>query len=250
MNDPYVIKMEKFEGPLDLLLQLIEQEKLPITEISLVSVTDQYIGYLKTFEKRSPEILADFLVIAAKLLVIKSRALLPFLQVNDEEVESDIRELEERLKLYQRFKGLAQAVGQLWDGPAQSYEREFQEPHLDIFMPPKNLSVAVLNEAIGRILRYMSRPQDLQESVKAKLEKTIRLEEKIKFIQNYFQKVNRLQLSDLLKDSKTRAEIVVTFLALLELIKQNIIAFHQAEVFGEAVFEPRLVATAPEREGE
>jgi len=232
----HIIKIQKFEGPLDLLLQLIEKEELSITEVSLVAVTDQYISYLKTFENRPPETLADFLVIATKLLLIKSRALLPFLSEADEEVEEDLRELEERLKLYKRFKELAKEVGILWSSPNISYEREFSYPQNDIFIPPHNLCVESLSGAISKALLYTQKTQEIKESVKVKMENVMRLEEKIKRIQDFFSKVSQARLSELLKDSKNRAEIIVTFLALLELVKQNIVAFKQEKIFGETEF--------------
>jgi len=234
--EDHIIKIQKFEGPLDLLLQLIEKEELSITEVSLVAVTDQYISYLKTFEKISPEALADFLVIAAKLLLIKSRALLPFLSEADEDVEEDLKELEERLKLYKKFKELAKEVGVLWSSPHISYEREFSYPQDDIFIPPHNLCVALLSDAIAKVLLYTQKTQEIKESVKVKMENVMRLEEKIKRIQEFFSKVGQAKLSELLKDSKNRAEIIVTFLALLELVRQNIVAFKQEKIFGETEF--------------
>ena len=91
------IKIENFEGPLDLLLQLIEQEELDITQVSLSAVAEQFISYLETIEKKEPEMLADFLLIAAKLLYIKSRALLPELEM---ELEEDSIDLARQLKMY------------------------------------------------------------------------------------------------------------------------------------------------------
>jgi segregation and condensation protein A len=249
MDEQYIIKIQKFEGPLDLLLQLIEKEELSITEVSLVAVTDQYVSYLKTFENRSPEMLADFLVIAAKLLLIKSRALLPFLSEADEEVEEDLRELEERLKLYKKFKELAKEVGILWSSPNISYEREFSYPQNDIFIPPHNLCLSSLSDAISKVLLYTQKTQEIKEGMKTKMENVIRLEEKIKRMRDFFAKVAQAKLSEILKDSKNKAEIIVTFLALLELVKQNIVAFKQEKIFGETEFNVKSkieTAAAPD----
>ena len=94
------IKIENFEGPLDLLLQLIEREELDITTVSLLDVADQYINYLSKIEDKKPEMLADFLLIAAKLLYIKSRALLPELETDSDE---DSMDLARQLKMYKKF---------------------------------------------------------------------------------------------------------------------------------------------------
>src|SRR3989344_3794745 len=102
----YIMKQEKFEGPMELLLELIEKEKLSISEISLAKVADEYISYVKGLEKIDPEELAEFLVVAAHLMLIKSRSLLPQLKLTEEE-EGSIEELEKRLKEYQRLRQLA-----------------------------------------------------------------------------------------------------------------------------------------------
>ena len=109
----YQIKQDKFEGPVDVLLELIEGQKLSINEISLGKVTDEFIAYFKKLEEHETadqEVLAEFLVIAAQLLLIKSRSLLPQFQVSPEE-EGSVAELVDRLRQYQRLKELAQELG-------------------------------------------------------------------------------------------------------------------------------------------
>src|SRR3990167_8700851 len=155
----YKVNLEKFSGPLDLLLSIIEEKKLGISEISLSQVADQFLEYLKKLEntqelkeniKSSSEyqrILADFLVIASRLILIKSRSLLPILVLSDEE-EGDIKDLEERLKIYQKFRALGQELGHFAKDRAPYFSREYflnlplvyGEQGRTIFYPPKNIS--------------------------------------------------------------------------------------------------------------
>ena len=115
-------KIDKFEGPLGLLLQLIEKEELDITQISLAKIADQYIEYIKQAKELKPEELADFLVVAAKLLLIKSRALLPFLKG---EAEQEIQEFEEQLRMYQEFLSAAKKLEIIIGQKRFSFAREF-----------------------------------------------------------------------------------------------------------------------------
>src|SRR3989344_3413513 len=138
----YQIKQEKFEGPLDLLLELIQAEKLSISEISLAKVTDEFITHVKGLEtegRQDPELLAEFLVIASQLLLIKSRSLLPEFQTSPEE-EASIRELEDRLTEYQKIKELAHELGALAAGGPKSFSREEDSGHTAGVAPPEKLA--------------------------------------------------------------------------------------------------------------
>ena len=115
-------KLEQFEGPLDLLLQLIEDQKLEITNISLAQVTDQYIQYLNHAHDLRPEDLADFLVVAAKLLYLKSRALLPALRLDEE--EADAGELEKQLKIYKEYLDASKKIEQMIKAGHFAFARE------------------------------------------------------------------------------------------------------------------------------
>ena len=119
----YRFKLEKFEGPLDLLLELIEKEELRITELSLAKVADQYLEYIKNNENIHLENLSDFLSVASKLILIKSRALLPVLQFTDEE-EGEIQDLARQLEEYKRFKEASQVLSRLEDESGKLYYRQ------------------------------------------------------------------------------------------------------------------------------
>lgn len=136
------IKIEKFQGPLNLLLQLIEKEEMDIAEVSLAKIADQYIEYIKITDKISPDDMADFLVVAARLLLIKSKALLPYLCAGEEEEE--IKELENQLKMYKEFLEAAKGVDFLLGKKKFMFGREFNRKlilnNLNFFSPPrKNL---------------------------------------------------------------------------------------------------------------
>lgn len=228
---PYTVKQEKFEGPLDLLLELIQGEKLSINEISLARVTDEFIAYLKTLQERGEadqEILAEFLVVAATLLLIKSRSLLPQFQPSPEE-EASIGELERRLAEYQRQKELAQELGRLARGGPKSFAREAFAGRPEVFYPPPRLRPAMLADAFAALIAALPKAVKLAEE---KIKKIISLEEKIRELERSLQQKVERAFSELVAGAKEKVEVIVSFLALLELIKQKLITAEQRERFG------------------
>lgn len=225
------IKLEKFEGPLGLLLQLIEQEKLEITDIALSQVTESYLSYLKGASEIPEEELADFLVIAAKLLLLKSKSLLPNLSLEAEEGLN----LADQLKMYKEFVEAAKKVEALIKKKKFAYFREVILRPEDVgFFPPRGLKVEKIKKTFEEILE---RIRPWVEMPRQTLEKTISIKEKIFYIQNLLKKGGRLGFAQLLRQARTKAEIIVSFLALLELVKQQTIIVAQDEVFEEIVVE-------------
>jgi len=226
-----IIKLEKFEGPLGLLLQLIEKEELDITQISLAKIADQYIEYIRNAAAMKPEELADFLVVAAKLLLIKSRALLPFLKGEEEE---EIQEFEDQLKMYQEFLQAAKKLEAIIGKKRFSFAREFDRRAIllsaRLFSPPKKLTAAELGGVFKEIINSVRLVEKLEEK---SLEQAVNIEEKILAIQQTL--INRLKISfsHILAAAQSKTEIIVSFLALLELIKQKEIIVGQVEMFGE-----------------
>ena len=108
----YTVRLQQFEGPLDLLLELIEKEKLDITEISLASVAEQYLEYLNNLQNISPGVLVNFLTVASKLILIKSRSILPTLEISEEE-EEEIQDLKKQLEEYKKFKDASKIIGKI-----------------------------------------------------------------------------------------------------------------------------------------
>lgn len=224
----YKIKLEKFEGPLDLLLRLIEEEELDITEVSLAQVTEQYIAYLNSVPDIRPDELADFLVVAAKLLYIKSKILLPQLEIEDEE-EGD---LEKQLKIYRVFHLAAKSIQKMIGRKRFSYIREVRGARVidPIFTPPKGLTTKTIKEIFIEVLKKIEPIVNLPQEV---MEKTVSIQEKISQIQEAIQRGISLNFYALLKSAESKTEIIVTFLALLELVKQQVIVVAQQEAFSD-----------------
>ena len=227
----FEVKQERYEGPLDLLLDLIEREKLPINEISLATVTDGFLARVKAMEKIDQETLAEFLVIAAQLMLLKSRSLLPHLELSQEE-EASIEDLERRLALYQKLKMLAGELKRLESQGSRIFAREAFLGIPTIFYPPPKCSPSLISQTFGAILRTLPQLQTLAEE---KLKKVISLEEKIREIQARLAKRLERAFSEIVKGSKEKIEIVVSFLAILELAKQKLVSLHQGELFEEII---------------
>lgn len=227
-----IVKLEKFEGPLSLLLQLIEQEELDITQISLAKIADEYIEYINNSANIDPEEMADFLVVAARLLLIKSRALLPYLYPEE---EKEIEELEQQLRMYKEFLEAMKKIEVFLKKKKFMFARQFNRRAMmlseQLFSPPKNLKAgelaAVFSEFIGRI-----RPAE-EELAEETLNRKINIEDKILAIQRSLFDRIKIGFSKILAESKSKTEIIVSFLAMLELIKRREIIVEQANLFGE-----------------
>lgn len=222
---PYKVKLEKFEGPLDLLLQLIESEDLPITEVSLAKVTEQYVEHLQTLEQKNPDELADFLVVAAKLLLIKSRVLLPALEVG---LEEDGFSLEDQLKLYREYAAASRRVGQFISKHRFAFAREKALFQTGVFAPPTGVTpqklVAVFLDVLSALLPIMELP-------KSAVLRTLSIKEKIEELRSLILKRAETSFSAMIRGARNKTEIIVSFLALLELIKQKIINVSQENIF-------------------
>ena len=221
------ITIKQFEGPLDLLLSLIEEQKLDITQIALAEVTEQFLNYVTQLEQIEPTSLADYLNIAARLLVIKSKAILPSLEVetDDEEPEED---LTEKLILYKQFKLVAKHLQELDRRKQQSFTRSLVFSQRINFWPDPNVNSETLHSAILQVVQQL---KELDNLPKAKVREAVSIQEKISELQNKLVGNIETKLSELIKDSKNKGEVIITFLALLELIKQRIFTVNQDELF-------------------
>lgn len=228
-KDSYRVKQERFEGPLDLLLDLISREKLPINEISLSRVTEEYLREVEKMESINRDALADFLVIASQLMLLKSRSLLPHLELSKEEEES-IGDLERRLREYARLKELAGELKKLEKRGADIYAREAYLGMPTIFYPPEKASPGILAAVFAAIIKTLPVSEELREE---KIRKVISLEEKIREIQARLTKSVDQAFSEIVKGSKEKVEVIVSFLAILELAKQKIVLLHQDQSFGD-----------------
>ncbi len=223
----YKVKLEHFEGPMDLLLQLIEGEQLDITSISLSKVTDQYVAYLKEVEEKRPEDFADFLYIAARLLYLKSKTLLPYLK---QEEEQDALPLELQLKLYKEFYEASKKIHALILERNYSYFRDRPLPERGVFIPPKNVSVKKLAKIFREILDYL---EPIVALPKTTLKRVISIKEKISQIISLVSKSLTLNFKEVIKGAKSKTEVVISFLAMLQLVKDRVVDVEQKGLFQE-----------------
>lgn len=220
-------KLQQFEGPLDLLLQMIQKEELDISTITLAAVAEQFVSYIQQNpDGISGEELTDFLVVATQLLLLKSQLLLPDL-ASDEEISPDA--LETQLKLYRRFVDAARAL-QTRIGQHRFLYARVKSP-LNIrakFSPPPSLKPEEMARMMHAVIERLQPIVILPESV---MEKTVTLHEKMLDIQNLLRKSQGLSFRSLLGDSRSKIEQIVSFLALLELVKQQEVLVTQDRPF-------------------
>lgn len=228
----YQLKLEKFEGPLDLLLQMIEQDKLNISEISLAEMADQYVEYI-TLNKDTINAneLSDFLLVAAKLLLIKSRYLMPFLKTEEDE---EIGDLETRLKIYKEFLEASRGINTYYENGNTAFSRPIFLPEKEAsFYPPKQFSAGNLKEMFESLLSRLTPSFKIDEE---RFEKRVTVQEKLDQIKILLLKQVELGFSNLL-GTREKSEIIVSFLAVLELVKQRFIFVEQEGYFEEIVIK-------------
>src|SRR3989344_234415 len=227
----YEFKIEKFFGPIEKLLELIEEKKMEITEVSLAEVVADFLNYLKTIEEKEPHMLADFVVIASRLILIKSKALLPTLELNEEEKE-DVKDLEERLRRYAEFKPAMVLFKKFFEANNFSVSRQFLNNHEPIFYPADNFNITNMQAAMKSIFEIFSRLAIETQKIEPEL---IKLEDKINEI---IKKIESgiAKFSDVTKE-KSRREIVILFLALLHLLKEQLIKVEQNEGENDIIFK-------------
>lgn len=219
----------EFEGPLDLLLSLIEDKKLDITNVALAEVTQQFLEHVRKLESTSPIVLADYLAVAAKLLVIKSKAILPDLVTPEDEPDA-ARDLESQLRVYKQYKDIARGLGKFIDKSGQSFVRQSVFAQRVSFFPDSAVNQSVMKSAMNRILTSLSELESLPE---ARIREAVSIQEKITHLQNMLTESIETRLSHVLSTAKSRHEAIVTFLALLELIKQRILTVEQEASFAD-----------------
>lgn len=230
----YTVRVPVYEGPLDLLLQLIEHAELDITAVSLAHVTDQYLAYIHTMQVPAGEISA-FLVVAAKLLQIKSEALLPRPPLREPGEEEDVGEaLARQLVIYKRFKEIANLLQERQEERLRTYLRVAPPPKVESRLDLSDITLADLLEAAESIFAEEQEKQALETVISAP---KITIREKVALIARILQKGKQASFRDLIGQKPTRLEVVVTFLALLELVKCYHVAARQAGLFGEIEIE-------------
>jgi segregation and condensation protein A len=225
----YRIQLPQFEGPLELLLALIEKQKLDVTRVSLAEVTDQYLEYISKKENISLENLSWFLAIAAKLILIKSKALLPLLHFDDEE-EEEIQDLEHQLREYKKFKEASFRLKALFEIGHRSFSRESYLGVRSVFYPPQNVRAQHLKTYFLSVLGGITIFEKLEEKV---MEEVMTLEEKIVSLQETLRYRVQTSFAEVVSSAKDRVEVIVSFLAMLELVKQRVIYAEQEGLFSD-----------------
>lgn len=223
----FEVKIEQYAGPLQLLLELIEKEKLPITDISLAQVTDDYLKYMVAHEP-IPEELADFLVIATRLLLIKSHAILPREELLEEEGQTT---LAAQLALYKIFVEAANILDKTQQKNHYAFERAVPDVVKTTgFALPQGLTSSMLSEAFARLLKYLEPFFKLQQ---AAIERIVSVKERLAQIQEAMLTRSRMTFKEMVGQGKSKVDIVVSFLALLELVKQRTVQVVQSKPFAE-----------------
>ncbi len=226
----FVIKHEQFEGPLDLLLTLIEKRKLFVNDISLSKVTDDYIEYLQKNSFTMGDA-ASFILIASTLLLIKSKSLLPALTLTDEE-EKDVSDLQIRLSLYEIYRRASNKIRGLF-GKTILFSRNKSKITDPVFSPDASMTLKNLHTAVQGVINALPKKEKLPE---IKVKKIMSLEEMIDSLSTRVQSSLRMSFKDFSK-TKERVEVIVSFLALLELVKNGVVLAEQSESFSDIHME-------------
>jgi len=223
----YQVDLEQFNGPLDLLLKLIQGKELDISKISLVKIADQYLAYLDEHEGEiDTDGLADFLWIGSKLIYLKSRLLVPIAIDEDDE---ELDDLEKQLKIYKEYLDASKDITKTIKQKNFCYSAVRQELVAG-FYPPQNFKIGDLQSAFERVLSDLVPINKLPQRAIARI---VSLKQRIGEIKNYILKRARINFNALLQNKKCSSEIIVTFLAVLELSKQNSVDILQDELFSE-----------------
>jgi segregation and condensation protein A len=228
----FSVKTSVFEGPLDLLLDLVEKRKLLINDISLADVTDEYMRQVSLMQELSLPNTAQFITLAATLLLVKSKSLLPVLELTEEE-EQGIEDLEERLKRYQIIKNVAVPL-QATFGTQILYAPQFTPPAVTVFVPDAYCTTTALKEAIASVLQDLPKKETPS---KATIKVTISLEEMMSRLEERIRSSIKMRFSDLHVGETERKVVIVSFLALLELFKQGNLIITQTDRFSDIDIE-------------
>lgn len=225
--------VEVFEGPLDLLLQLVEKNELDISTVSLATVAEQFVAHVNENPNIPLEELADFLVVAAKLMYLKSKLLLP--DLSEPELEEG-PSLEEQLKRYRRFVELSKTIEGMWNAGAMSFPRsqrtaKQREPK---FAPPADVDRWVLHDLAARVI---ARLEPLVKLPQASVERVVSIQEMIGSLFTRVREKTQMSFRMFVGNRASKGEMIVSFLALLELVKQRFVRVGQGSLFQDIHIE-------------
>lgn len=223
-------QLEKFSGPLDLLLGLIDEQKLSLSDLALSEVTEQYLVYIESLEEERPDELADFLVVATRLLLLKSKMLLPQFSPEEEEGPS----LEEQLRLYQAFRSASRKLEKAWLLGRKSFFRIEPPRRPEVFSPPANVTNSHLH---GSFLHLLERLKPAKALPTVHIDKTVSIKEKMEQIRELLRQAKNFSFFDTLENAENKSEVIMSFLALLELVKQRLVFLRQEDNFSDISIE-------------
>lgn len=240
------VKLPVFEGPLDLLLHLIDKNKVNIYDIPIVKITEQYLEYIRQMQHEDLNVMSEFMVMAATLLDIKCKMLLPK-EVNEDGEEEDPRaELVQQLLEYKMYKYMSYELREKMNDAAKIFYKkesipkevmEFEAP-LDTDGLLDGLTLKKLNDIYQSIIRRQEDKIDPIRSKFGKIEQEeVSLPEKLDYVEAYVRKHRKFSFRSLLNEQSSKIQIVVTFLAILELMKAGTIHIHQEKIFDEIMIE-------------
>lgn len=240
---PVTFHTGQFEGPLDLLLQLVEQEKLDISNIALATVAEQFLAHVHGNKDIPLEELADFLLVAAKLVYLKSKLLLPSLY--DQEMEEG-PDLETQLRQYRDFVRISKEVDKMWKSGRVAFRRADRPVKVTqpVFAPSSSITVDVLVELMRRVVMRL---EPITKLPQAALERVVSVQEKIGLLFSRIRSTAKMTFKEFMGGNVSKPEAVASFLALLELVKQRFIRVAQVSLFEEIDIEkhPEAPETSP-----
>lgn len=235
LENSYKVKTPVFEGPFGLLLSLVEERKLFINDLSLSKVTEDYLKYINALEKANHAEVSSFMVVAATLILIKSKSLLPNLDLSSEE-ETDIKNLQDRLKLFEMYARLGAEI-KLMFGKRMIFLPEERKQASVVFLPDEQITKESMMALAGEVLGRMPKKEFLPE---VEVKKVVSIEEMIENLAGRIQNAIRMSFKDFAGGAKNKEEkvtVIVSFLAMLEMVRQGILDALQENNFEDIIIE-------------
>ncbi|MCP4548798.1 MAG: segregation/condensation protein A [bacterium] len=230
----YTVRLDLFEGPLDLLLYLIRKEEIEITEISVARITDQYLSHLETLQALELDSAGEYVLMAATLVRIKSRMLLPRQNEFDEEDDPQ-RDLVHQLQEYRKYKEVAGRLSDLSQERSQLHDFQPSVP-IDALRSKEEIFSVAFPELLGALRDVMGTVAQREIKHRVELE-NITIEEKMDFLRGRLRQRSRFIFRDIFAEAESRQHIVVSFMALLELMKAGEVSVYQEGAFAEVWIE-------------
>jgi segregation and condensation protein A len=232
--ETFRVRVNEFEGPLDLLLTLIEKKKMCVNDVSLAEITDSFLEHLRQMENYSFEKTSDFIAVAATLILAKSLSLLPTLSLTSEE-HSSIDDLEERLRTYKRIKELSLHIRERFGKMRMFGRGDIPEKIVPSFKPSDSLTLAQMADSMRSVLAVMPRRDNKKPEVRVK--KALNLEDVVADLIQRAKKSISMSFKDFVANKNEKVNIIVSFLAMLELVKRGSIMVRQEAHFDDISIE-------------